>query len=233
MALVFSEIFEISSEAGNPAPKYVESLMLAHEPDSQLYQYYISEHRAADKSTLTNTPYAEREWSEPESSVTLQAVSRIGVKQFPHLGGIAFVNTLYDMHSYLLCPIHVRRQEYEPPVLSLVDSSAAVTFTISGDTEYECYRIIMRNGDDAFEYITYDKELTVNKPYIMGSYSCYCVGYMEEYSRVSKASNSVNFTVTAPGEDPLDKFEYYTKKDIDSIIGNINALLDQLNGEVI
>lgn len=76
------------------------------------------------------------------------------------------------------------------------DFTDGTTGTVNISLEYVCYRVILRLGDFAHEYITYDQILEVPKPATTGTYDIYCVGYIHEGEAVSEDSNHVYLDIT-------------------------------------
>ena len=75
---------------------------------------------------------------------------------------------------------------------------------------------------DAFEYITYETTLVVDKPTVKGEYSCYCIGYVDEGSHISEESNYISLVVTEGSDIPEPAGpQYYTKAEVDYLIENI------------
>ena len=81
------------------------------------------------------------------------------------------------------------------------DFTDGSTGTVNISLEYMCYRIILRLGDFAHEYITYDQILEVPKPQTTGTYDIYCVGYIHEGEAVSEDSNHVYLDIVGTQED--------------------------------
>lgn len=216
----FDYKINLTTYAGNPSPAYVTSLEIANEPSNDIHQFYVLDTRTADKAAhIDLSNYSVLEWDRPQNSVTKSQVQRIGTKSFPHIGAMSFYKLLSDDRSFILAPVFMEKDRYTRPGFTATQTATQVTFTMTmpEDITYMCWRVIMVCDDTAFEYVTYEDTLTVDNPYISGTYDCYCVGYVGEGQAISDDSAHVYLTIIGSGEDPLDKFDYYTKTDIDGM----------------
>lgn len=236
MALSFETIINLTEYEKNVEPAYVGSLMIANEPDNSINQFYIYNGRTSDKAAIVDhSNYTELDWVGPNVSITSDEVSRIGIKTFPRIGAMAFYTLLAEERSKILTPVFIKKERYTKPSFTYTQADGKITFTMTTppDITYVAWRIIMRNGYDAFEYISYEDTITIDEPYLAGEYATYVVGYAGEGEAVSDDSESVLITVETAGQDPLDMFNYYTKAEVDALIGDIGALIDRLNGVVV
>lgn len=164
---------------------------LAEEPDSNLWEYYIANDRATDRSALISMgDYSNPEWSKTAKHLTSQEVKRIGIKHFPQIGAIGFFTLLHEERSKILAPIHTKLKKYTAPIFLIEETDNTFIFHCASpkDTTYICYRIVLRLGDFAIEYITYEDTLEVPKPVTTGTYDIYCIGYIHEGEAVSEDS---------------------------------------------
>lgn len=190
----------------NPDPKYVTPLLIGNEPKNDIWQYYIENNRAAcKKAQVTNANYDSLVWAvSPQTLPIQQRVRRIGIKTFPQVGAIGFFTLLNEERTKILAPIHTQTKKYNAPTLKVADNVSTLSFTISDPKnkdnattiKYICYRIILRLGDFAHEYITYEQSLEVPKPATTGTYDIYCVGYIHEGEAVSEDSNHISLAIT-------------------------------------
>lgn len=167
------------------------SSYLAEEPNSNLWEYYIDNDRALDRSALiTMGDYTDPKWSKTANHLTSQEVKRIGIKHFPQIGAIGFFTFLHEERSKIIAPIHTQLKKYTAPSFEIEETDNTFIFhcTPPEDTTYICYRIILRLGDFAVEYITYENTLEVTKPVTTGTYDIYCIGYIHEGEAVSEDS---------------------------------------------
>lgn len=164
---------------------------LAEEPDSNLWEYYIANDRATDRSVLISMgDYSNPEWSKTAKHMTSLEVKRIGIKHFPQIGAIGFFTLLHEERSKILAPIHTKLKKYTAPIFLIEETDNTFIFRCASpkDTTYICYRIVLRLGDFAIEYITYEDTLEVPKPETTGTYDIYCIGYIHEGEAVSEDS---------------------------------------------
>ena len=123
------------------------------------------------------------------------------------------------------------------PTLQMEQLDKRIKFIITNpkDVTYKCFRIILALDSFAYEYVTYDTEFICDMPEVRGVYDIHCIGYVEEGQYVSYISNTITLRVLTGKESfaPDNSTSYYTKEQIDAIIGDISTLLDKLNGVVI
>lgn len=202
MALAFETIKNLTTEVDqNVEPYYVRTPYLIHEPDNSLFQYYIQPETDAawDKRADVNLgQYKVLPWVDPQHHLSTRAVSKIGVKQFPQIGAIGFYKDLYTSQSYILAPVHAKQEVFDPPIITAVLSGDVVRLTITPpeDVTYTCYKVIMRSGYFAVEYVVYNPISAVHKPLVNGDYEVTAIGYNELTGIFSSPSNVVNITVT-------------------------------------
>lgn len=210
---------------------------ICHEPDSTLYNYFIVDERAMDKSAAAdNGVYDNVAFDNEERHLTTQAVSGIGVKNFPGIGGIGFYKDLYSDSCFIAAPIHVQRERVKAPTLDMVaveNGMLHIVITPPNDVVYTCYRVVVRQKAFAFEYITYKVECFVDIPTVKGDYVCYCIGYDEAFGSVSERSNDVSLTI----EEGSDTWAPTNTQSLDDRIasledelGNVGLVLDKING---
>ncbi|MEG1636138.1 MAG: hypothetical protein RR324_01365 [Cellulosilyticaceae bacterium] len=221
------------SQAPNVAPLVVSHLCMGHEPTNELVQYYIYDAFTNDKEST----YPILAWQKPGNRLTSREVQDIGIKSFPGIGAFGFFKYKHNGKSMVLVPINHNPTQYKAPVLAMSTTGTKVTFTIvpPADITYECYRIILRSGYFAYEYITYRSTLEIDIPDVNGTYSIVCIGYTAEGKAISHDSNELSLVVTT-GHDsfvPSSDMSYYTKDQIDAMLGQIATLLDTINGEVV
>lgn len=233
MALIFE--YEKDIETGRTP-------FMCHEEDSTIYNYFIDGEAAKDRSTLVALgQYAEVTFGDEDRHLTTRAVERIGVKNFPGVGGIGFYKDIYNEESRIVAPIHSTTRRYSAPVLESVeiaDGKLHIVITPPSDISYTCYRVVLRQGTFAFEYILYKTEYSVDVSFVKGEYNCYCIGYDEDNGTVSDDSNIITLTVTEGNDDWAPRFETvaYLEQRISNLedeIGDIGAELDEINGVVV
>lgn len=202
MSLAFEVIKNLTTEvAQNVAPYLVRTPYVIHEPDNSLFQYYIKPgtDEAWDKrADVLLGQYKELPWKDPQHHLSTRAVSKIGAKQFPQLGAIGFYKDLYTSQSYILTPVHDKQEIFDPPTLAAFVSGDVVNITITPpeDVTYSCYKVIMRSGYFAVEYVVYNRASSVPKPLVNGAYEVTAIGYNELTGTFSSPSNLININVT-------------------------------------
>lgn len=179
---------------------------ISHEKDSTLYNYYIRDERALDRSALVPMGvYDSVDFGEDEiNHLTTRAVSHIGIKNFPGIGGIGFYKDAYSDESHIVAPIHTNEKKYDAPVLEVIEVvDDMLHFVISPpeSLKYTCYRVVVKQGFFAFEYISYKTDYYADIPTVKGNYTCYCIGYDEENGTVSLPSNELQLVVEAGASD--------------------------------
>ena len=113
MALIFEYVKDLVTG---------EQPFISHEPNSVLYNYYVEDNFALDTSTsIHNGDYTDITFSEIQRHLTTKAVARIGIKNFPGIGGIGYYKDLYSDDNKILAPIHTPRTFYDAPMLQIVE----------------------------------------------------------------------------------------------------------------
>lgn len=215
MALNIEKTIDLTSYAGNSNPKIVNQLSLIHEAEEgELVQYYIDQTSKTEgdknshaigilvkpeqqSSYYEYKNYDEIQWSLPKSRITRQRIDRLGVKAFPDVGAIAFYKLMYRNRCKILAPVNPKwsQDRVTSPQIraTLGEGNRSVTFTIidpdDENIKFSCYRINMVLDYHQLEYVTYEKEVTIDYVPVDGLYSCYCIGYVNEGEICSKDSN--------------------------------------------
>ena len=215
-------------------------------PNGEIYNYYInSGSLIADKKTNTNQNFDNWDWSSEENNISSEPLSHIAIKSFPQLG---------------IIPVLVKQDRQTSQIILNTDFSSpkklAVSISFGVDNKklyiqdyigYTFYRIIFKWHQFAIEYITKETIFDIPELPTKGTYDIYVIGYYDEGQQVSEDSNHLTLEVTEgadewPGpmsvyytQEEVDELikDYYTKEEIDGLIGNVNKLLDKLNGVVI
>lgn len=231
MPLTFEKEINLTEYEGNPSPKVVEQLSIVHESQQgDISQYYIVPvtKQAGDKASsaigikherTNNTPayytyddYDELTWNTKKGSrITRQRIDRLGVKAFPNVGAIAHYKLTYRNLSRILAPVNYVTHKYKSPILSAELHETYIHFTITPpDTsntseedliEYQVYRICMQWNQFTLEYVTYDLEYDVPLPPTTGTYSCWCIGYVNEGEACSNDSNTIDLDIQGTRSD--------------------------------
>ena len=192
--------------SSQPGSKHAGNLYIGNEPSNAIYQYYVNNTIAGDKRASVTMSDYNLTWQNESRSITSQRVKSLGVKTFPQVGAIGFFVSYYEDRSFVLSPVHVDYSRTDKPTLAITVGATGITFDISNDTAYDymCYRIVMRLGYFAIEYVTYEPSLTVDLPEETGLYDIYCVGYIAEGSAVSSDSVHQLVQIEGTGVSPID-----------------------------
>ena len=218
--LLFEKIIDLTPEAST-----LEKLLISNEPSNELWQYYMTNGFVHDKSAqILLANYDNLSWSEEGSNITTKVVKDFGVKTFPGIGSFGFFTPTMGASKVLL-PLHLpKTPRYKAPTLNMIDNEETLTFNITAPTDitYMCYRILIQKQYEAFEYITYETSITVNKPTVKGNYECYCIGYVNEGDHISEESNHIALSITTGTDisEPIGP-AYYTKAEIDAMFRQI------------
>lgn len=184
---------------------------MCHEKDSTIYNYYIDNELAMDKRAFANFGYYDDISFDNEARhLTTKAVSKIGVKNFPGIGGIGFYKDAYSDDSRIVAPIHIEAEKQEAPMLVTVeelDGKLHIVISPPEDITYTCYRVIVRQSPFAFEYITYKTDYLVDLPTVKGDYAVYCIGYDEDMGTISEDSNILPLTISTGTETWIPSYE--------------------------
>lgn len=226
--IIISKKINLTEDPNNISPLYVNKLFMGNEPDNELVQYYIvptASMQEDKQSKVVLSDYDKLSWGNKRRRLTARKISNLGIKTFPTYGAIGFFTYKYGERSMILCPVNNNHTKFIAPTISMKNTGTQLEFTITcPDTiTYYCYRIIIRQGDFAIEYITYDLKLTVPIPDVKGNYEIFCIGYINEGEAISFNSNVISFKVYTGKEtfEPDPTISYYTKTEIDELIKSI------------
>lgn len=154
---------------------------VCHQPDNQVILVGIEQDFQRNemvKPTLGD--YTNLPWAYAPAVMTSQKILNLSVISYPQIGGIGFYTLKYENRSVILAPLITDEDRYIAPTMT-IDITSEITFNISDpDTvSYDCYRIVIREGYFATEYVTYDKQLTI--PFEdLANKEIYLMGYLEE-----------------------------------------------------
>ena len=226
--------FEYENDLVTGAQPYI-----SHEKDSTLYNYYVVDEKALDRSASAAGGYYDNiVFENEERHLTTKAVSRIGIINFPGIGGIGYYKDAYSEECGILAPIHTERDKQLAPTLitaEVIDNQLHIVINPPGGLEYTCYRVVVKQQLFAFEYITYKTECYVDVPTVKGEYDVYCIGYDEDMGTVSGDSNVLKLNITTGSEDwspdsyDTAQFENRISK-LEDDMGDIGTILDEING---
>lgn len=114
-----------------------KSAHIAEEPDSNIWEYFIDNDRASDRSALILMgDYSDPVWSAVAKHLTSQKVRRIGIKHFPQIGAIGFFTLLHEERSKILAPVHVKSKKYTAPSIVVTELDTTLQIVISPPIDY-------------------------------------------------------------------------------------------------
>lgn len=175
-----------------------ECVCIGNEPDNTITKFYVEAQKqcnVADTIILSN--YDRITWKAKSGLMTSQPIKRLGVKTFPQIGAIGFYELKYENRCLILAPIYTKSNLYSAPVVNMevLEDTVKINISTSKDVTYDCFRVVVRNGYFAEEYVTYETEIIIPKPTDAGIYSVTAMGYIEE-RLASRESEILYFTVT-------------------------------------
>lgn len=157
---------------------------IGHEKNDTLVQFGLVDKRQKnDRVVQEYINYADLDWETFPAVMSPQAIKKLGIKSFPHIGGIGFYSLEYENRSVILAPIFIDESadRYIAPTLAWTTTDTEINFTISdpANVTFDCYRITIRSGYFAEEYVVYDKSLIVPAP-PTGEYQIGICAYVED-----------------------------------------------------
>jgi hypothetical protein len=177
-----------------------DNTCLGNEPDGQIFQFGIAdEHQVNDKTTPVLADYSALTWEYFAALMTQRAISRIGIKNFPQVGACGFYVDKYTLQTVIFTPISAAEQTYDPPTIAISEVSEGISVTITppeGIT-YTCYKVIMRSGYYANEFVMYETTAVLTKPAVIGTYDVFAIGYNEDTGIMSSWSNVETLTISS------------------------------------
>lgn len=197
---------------------------IGNEPDNRLVQYGLIDDRQQNEATeIVNSNYSSLTWQYLQSLLSSQAVKKIGVKNFPQIGAIGFYTLLHENRSCILAPIFTESQLYKWPTMLITQNTNDITFTIMNpeDVVYDCWRVCIRQGYFAYEYVSYEQMFTVPKP-PTGTYTFSVEGYLNDRLASEKYEQyDVSVVNPKPVPTPLGDTVYSVNSQVADINGNV------------
>lgn len=177
---------------------------MGNEPNNELIQFGITDDQQVnDHTQITDSNYTGLTWEVIAALMTQRAISRIGIKNFPQVGACGFFVDKYTEQTTILIPIKSDDNVYSPPTLAVSEVTGGISITITPpeDITYTCYKVIMRSGYYANEYVVYDTTATLPTPSVIGDYDVYAIGYNEDTGIISSWSNIETLSITSGNPD--------------------------------
>lgn len=211
---------------------------ISYDTKSEIINYSIKGLSQIDSSGESKFgQYNDFVFSGEGHNITSKDVTRIGGKNIPGIGTVAFYKDAKTGNCYIVNVISYKNPELE--LIEYENNKLHIIINAPIDVYYSCYRLIMRQGDFAFECIINGTEDYIDMPLVKGDYEAYCFGYDEANGIVSPLSDVVNINIPYGldnWEPESNKAEADLLKRIQNIEREINGvgnLVDTLNGEVI
>lgn len=178
---------------------------LAHEADNGLWQYKLIDTELDNFVSFPNNGvYDDLSFTRKANLVTVKQVKDLGVKSLPGYGAFGFFTLLHLDNSYVVCPIHNRKETGNKPEVTITAlGDNKFIFNITSMEEYECYRIELVNGFFTEEMIVYAVDGTAEvtlAPELAGELFVQVTGYRNE---ISIASIAWEGTLTSTGTAPF------------------------------
>ena len=195
-----------------------EQPFISYDTTSALYNYYINQQLEKDKQSVSDYgKYSHIFWDNEGSRITTKNVLKIGGKNVPSSGIVAFYK---DAITGLCNIVHVIN--YNAPILETVEhvnNQLHIIITPPSGVHYDCYRIVLTQGKFAFEFIFVEPESYINTPLVKGEYEVYCYGYDESNNIISPRSATLSLTVISG----LDNWKPFFANQMDSVLARLLA----------
>lgn len=191
--LVFVKLYTDSSTS-------LSDVCIGNEPDNTITKFFIEAHRQGNHlGDVTLSNYDNINWQHSNGLMTSQNVSDIGIKTFPQIGAIGFYKLRYETRSLILAPIYTKSKKYAAPLMTVedLDGMLRITLTDPEDVTYECYRVVVRAGYFAEEYVTYEPVIDIPSPTDAGIYAVSAFGYLNE--QLASQESDIQY-ITVAGE---------------------------------
>lgn len=214
MVLTFTELADLRADG--------QLIQMGHEPNNELIQYFRKNDRIQNDMAEPNKGnYTGLVFDPITNRVPTKPYTLFGIKTFPKMGAYGWFRTKYEHITHILVPLVSPQVRYAPPTFTFTQTSTTVQITIvpPGSVEYDCYRILFRNGYFATEYITYDTFADVPKP-ATGEYELYIIGYRST-GEISEETPRQAIAVSNPTPEPGEVVESIAIPSAPSMQGNI------------
>ena len=194
--LVFAKVYTNSSTG-------LSDICIGNEPDSTITKFFVESHRQGNHlGDVVLSNYDNVAWNRKGSLMTTQEVTAIGIKTFPQIGAIGFYRLKYEPKSLILAPVYTRSKTYEAPIIEVTKQTDSIYIKITNPSNvtYDCFRIVVRKGYFAEEYVTYETEITVPLPAESGVYAISAFGYLDE--RLASKESEIYYLATESPAEP-------------------------------
>lgn len=158
-----------------------EKACVCHQPNNQILLVGIEDELQRNETTAP--PFGSYDpllWSYMPAIMTGQRVLNLSVISYPQIGGIGFYTLKHENRSVILAPLIADEARYTAPTMTITIGTDITFDIIDPDSvSFDCYRIVIREGYFADEYVTYDKQLVIPYEDLTGK-EIYLIGYLDE-----------------------------------------------------
>lgn len=158
---------------------------LGHEPNNDFVAYFMNNKRIGNIYTQPNLgDFTDLTFHAEPRRMTPHPVKDFGIKSFPRFGAYGFYTPLYTPGSIMVFPINAIQDAMfnEAPGVVITDTGTTMHVVITSD--YECHRIVVRQGYFAEEFVTYDTEFDFT-PMYDGECTISVIGHSNEIAVTS------------------------------------------------
>ena len=207
---------------------------ISYDTKSKLYNHSLDSYSAIDSTSGTmGGIYSNVNFSGNYHDITTKNVTRIGGKNVPSVGTVAFYKDAVTGNCVI---VHVIN--YATPMLNTVEianQKLHVVIDIPLEAHYTCYRIVVQGEKFASEYIMYGANEYLELPPVKGDYEVFCFGYDEINGLISGISNTISINVPVGKDDWTPERAEMEERitALENALLGVGNLLDDLNGEVI
>lgn len=197
---------------------------VCHQPDNQVILVGIEQEFQRNETVKpTLGDYANLPWAYSPAVITSQKILNLSVISYPQIGGIGFYTLKHENRSTILAPLITDEDRYVAPTMTITQNTNDITFTITDpeDVSYDCWRVCIRQGYFAYEYVSYEQIFTVPKP-PTGTYTFSVEGYLNERLASEKYElYDVSVVNLNPVPTPLGDTVYSVNNQVADINGNV------------
>lgn len=185
-------------------PWVLNNVQFGHEPNNELVQYFVNDSNLQNRSALVPFgDYTDLVLHEESARFTRAKVSSFGVKSTVGIGAYGFYMDEEGKHGVVKVPINFTGG-MAPPNLIVGQTDLTITYEIGNPdvVNYEAFRLVFRQGEFAYEFITYQLEGEVDKPFGMqGDFIVTCIGYKNEIQDYSQPTPPISINITKRSDD--------------------------------
>lgn len=212
------------------------------EPDGTMVQYYQSGENLNNRSALIRLgDFSNIVLEDEPQRFTSSLIQMFGTKHLINMGAYGFYILRDQSQTFIRVPINQQRGGPPPTLTAIEQTLTTIKYHITNPDimVWEWFRLVFRNGEFAHEFVVYDWEGEVEKPFEMsGEYEVTVQGFrneVQDWSRILPAQ-SIDI-IKRPGMEFIEWWKY-----VQSIIPdeaapdnklitekNVKRLLDELH----